>query len=86
MASIKLFEDRQIRSFWDEHEEKWYFSVVDVVLILTDSPDPKDYWYRMKKREKLSGVELSTICRQLKLESADGKMRMMDVADTHRLT
>jgi len=49
-------------------------------------PNPKDYWYRMKKREKLSGVELSTICRQLKLESADGKMRMMDVADTHRLT
>ena len=73
MSNIKLFENRQVRSVWNEAEEKWYFSVVDVVLILTDSPDPKDYWYRMKKREKLSGVELSTICRQLKLESADDK-------------
>jgi DNA-damage-inducible protein D len=71
--NIKLFENRQVRSVWNEVEEKWYFSVTDVVQILTDSPDPKDYWYRMKKREKLSGIELSTICRQLKLESADGK-------------
>ena len=85
MANIKLFENRQVRSFWDEKEEKWYFSVVDVVLILTDSPDPKDYWYRMKKREKLSGVELSTICRQLKLESADGKKYLTDCADTQGL-
>jgi hypothetical protein len=85
MANIKLFENRQIRSFWDEHEEKWYFSVVDVVLVLTDSPDPKDYWYRMKKREKLSGVELSTVCRQLKLESADGKKYLTDCADTQGL-
>jgi DNA-damage-inducible protein D len=85
MSNIKLFENRQIRSLWHEAEEKWYFSVVDVVFILTDSPDPKDYWYRMKKREKLSGVELSTICRQLKLESVDGKKYNTDCADTQGL-
>ena len=85
MSNIKIFEDRQVRSEWNEEEQKWYFSVVDVVLILTDSPDPKDYWYRMKKREKLSGVELSTICRQLKLESADGKKYLTDCADTQGL-
>ncbi len=79
MSNIKLFEDRQVRSVWNEEEQKWYFSVVDVVLILTDSPDPKDYWYRMKKREKLSGVELSIICRQLKLESTDGKKYITDL-------
>ncbi len=85
MSSIKIFENRQVRSVWDETEEKWYFSVVDVVLILTNSPDPKDYWYRMKKREKLSGIELSTICRQLKLESSDGKKYETDCADVQGL-
>jgi len=80
MSSIKLFEDRRIRSHWDEAEEQWYFSVVDVVEVLTDSPDPKDYWYKMKKREKLSGIELSTICRQLKMESSDGKRYSTDCA------
>ena len=69
MSNIKLFESKKVRSEWNEKEEKWYFSVVDVIAILTDTPDPKDYWYRMKKREKISGVELSTICRQLKIES-----------------
>ena len=69
MSSIKLFESKQVRSLWNEQEQQWYFSVVDVVGILTDSPDPKDYWYRMKKREKLSGIELSTICRQLKINN-----------------
>ena len=62
----------------DEKEEQWCFSVIDVVEILTDSSDPKDYWYRMIKREKLSGLELSTICRQLKLESSDGKKYATD--------
>src|SRR5450759_3263307 len=85
MSSIKLFEDRRIRSHWDEAEEQWYFSVVDVVEILTDSPDPKDYWYKMKKREKLSGIELSTICRQLKMESSDGKRYSTDCANIKRL-
>ena len=52
-TTIKLFEQKQVRSIWNDNEEKWYFSVVDVIEVLTDSPDPKDYWYRMKKREKL---------------------------------
>ena len=85
MSSIKLFEDRKVRSRWDEAEEQWYFSVVDVVEILTDSTDPKDYWYKMKKREKLSGIELSTICRQLKMESSDGKRYLTDCANTRGL-
>lgn len=73
MSSIKLFEQKQVRSQWIEKEGKWYFSVVDVVAVLTDSDKPRDYWYRIKEREKISGIELSTICRQLKLESADSK-------------
>ncbi len=85
MSAIKLFESKKIRSAWDALEEKWYFSIVDVVGALTDSPDPKDYWYRIKKREKVSGFELSTICRQLKLESADGKKYLTDCASTEGL-
>jgi len=85
MSSIKLFESKKVRSHWDEKEEQWYFSVIDVVEILTDSSDPKDYWYRMKKREKLSGIELSTICRQLKLESSDGKKYATDCSNTQGL-
>ena len=67
MSAIKLFESKQIRSDWNEIEQEWYFAVVDVIAVLTDSTDPKDYWYRMKKREKISGFELSIICRQLKM-------------------
>jgi DNA-damage-inducible protein D len=85
MNNVKLFESKQVRSSWDEREQQWYFSIVDVVEILTDSPDPKDYWYRMKKREKLSGIELSTICRQLKIESSDGKKYSTDCANTEGL-
>ena len=85
MSAIKLFEDKKVRSHWDEVEEQWYFSVVDVVEILTDSPDPRDYWYKMKKREKLSGIELSTICRQLKMESSDGKRYATDCANVYGL-
>ena len=73
MSAIKLFESKQIRSDWNEEEQEWYFAVVDVIAVLTDSTDPKDYWYRMKKREKVSGFELSTICRQLKMVATDGK-------------
>jgi len=85
MSNIKLFEEKKVRSQWNEVEQQWYFSVVDVVEILTDSPDPKDYWYRMKKREKLSGIELSTICRQLKMESSDGKKYSTDCSNTEGL-
>lgn len=83
--NIKLFESKKIRSEWDEKEQQWYFVVVDVVEVLTDSPDSKDYWYRMKKREKMSGIELSTIFRQLKIESSDGKKYLTDCANTQGL-
>jgi hypothetical protein len=84
-TAIQLFEQKQVRSLWNEEEEKWYFSVIDVVQALTDSLDPKDYWYRMKKREKLSGIELSTICRQLKMEATDGKKYATDCSSTEGL-
>ena len=79
---IKLFENKQIRSMWDSEKETWYFSVVDTVGILTDSKNPRDYWYRVKKRmtnEEKS--ELSTLCRQLKFTSSDGKRYSTDAAD-----
>lgn len=85
MSNIKLFESKRIRSVWNEEEQKWYFSVVDLIEALTDSDDPKDYWYRMKKREKVSEVELSTFCRQLKLESVDGKKYLTDCSDVEGL-
>ena len=85
-ASIKLFESKKIRTHWDETEEKWYFSVIDVVEALTDSLNPRDYWFKMKTRVKSEdGIELSTICRQLKLKSSDGKKYMTDCADTKSL-
>jgi hypothetical protein len=83
--SIKLFQNKKIRTKWDENEEKWYFSVVDVIAVLTESVDAKDYWYRLKKREAEQGVELSTNCRQLKLQASDGKYYLTDVADTEHL-
>ena len=82
MSNIKLFEQKQVRSIWINEDKKWYFSVIDVVAILTDSEKPRDYWYRIKEREKISGIELSTICRQLKLESSDGKKYETDCAST----
>lgn len=85
MSAIKLFESKKIRSVWNEEEQKWYFSVVDVVEVLTDSIKPRDYWYRLKKREKEQGIDLSTICRQLKLESADGKYYDTDCSDVEGL-
>lgn len=81
-SEIKLFENKQIRSMWDNEKETWYFSVVDTVGILTDSKNPRDYWYRVKKRmtnEEKS--ELSTFCRQLKFTSSDGKHYATDAAD-----
>lgn len=83
-TAIKLFESKKIRSFWDEIEQQWYFSIVDVVEVLSESSDPRDYWYRMKKREKFSGIELSTNCRQLKIEATDGKKYLTDCANTYQ--
>ena len=83
---VKIFEGSQIRSVWDNEREEWYFSVVDVIGSLTESNNPRDYWYRVKKRmSEEEKSELSTICRQLKLKAPDGKMRLTDVADMQGL-
>ncbi len=82
--ALSVFEGKEIRKVW--HNEEWWFSIVDVVGALTDSVDAKDYWYRLKQREKeSSGIELSTFCRQLKLIAEDGKMRETDCANTEGL-
>lgn len=79
---IKLFEGKQVRSVWNDEKEEWYFSVVDVVAVLTDSKNPRDYWYRVKKRmSEEEKSKLSTFCRQLKLTSSDGKKYETDAAD-----
>ncbi len=85
MNQIKLFENKKIRSLWDEKERKWYFSVIDVIAVLTDSSNPRDYWFKLKEREKLSRVELSTICRQLKMTAPDGEKRETDCSDAEGL-
>lgn len=78
---IIVFGAKQIRRIW--RDEQWYFSVVDIIAALTDSDNPRDYWYRMKQREKeSSGIELSKLCRQLKLISADGKAYKTDCVNT----
>ena len=85
-TEIKLFGEQRIRTSWDEISEEWYFSVVDVVEVLTESTNPRDYWFKMKQRVKLEdGIELSTICRQLKLPAPDGKMRLTDCANVQSL-
>ena len=85
MNNIKLFESKQIRSVWNDEEEKWYFSIVDVVEALTGSPNPRKYWSVLKTRLKAEGSQLATNCSQLKLQSADGKFYKTDVADTEQL-
>lgn len=82
---IQLFEQKQVRTLWDEDAEKWYFSIVDVIGILTDSVDPTAYWRKLKQRLKEEGNETVTNCHGLKMRAADGKMRMTDVADTEQL-
>ena len=82
---IKLFEDKKIRTVWNENEEEWYFSVVDVVGVLTDSPNPRKYWSVLKTRLKQEGNETATNCSQLKLPMPDRKMRLTDVASTEQL-
>ncbi len=83
---IKLFEEKKVRTHWDEVAGEWYFSVIDVVEILTGSTNPRDYWFKMKQRVTLEdGIELSTICRQLKLIAPDGKKRETDCANARAL-
>lgn len=83
--SIKLFGDDKIRAIWDDDQEKWYFSIVDVIAVLTESPNPQTYWRVLKKRLKDEGNESVTNCNALKMRAADGKMRLTDVADTEQL-
>lgn len=78
---IKLFEGRQIRSAWDNEKEEWYFSIIDILGVLTESDNPRKYWSVLKTRLKNEGNELATNCSQLKMQAADGKMRKTDVAD-----
>lgn len=85
MSNIKLFESKQVRSKYDEKEQKWYFSVVDVVGILTESPDPRNYWKVLKHRLIKEGSQSVTKCNQLKMQSADNKFYLTDVADTEVL-
>lgn len=82
---IKIFSEKTVRTVWDDKEEKWYFSIVDVVAVLTDSTDAKAYWRKLKQRLKAEGNETVTNCHGLKLKAADGKMRMTDVADQEQL-
>ena len=82
---VKIFGDRKIRSVWDDEAEKWYFSVVDVVAVLTESENPRNYWKVLKSRLKKEGNQTVTNCNQLKLRAEDGKMRMTDVADQEQL-
>ena len=82
---IKTFDNRKIRTVWDEEQEKWYFSIVDVVSILTDSIDPGSYWRKLKQRLKAEGNETVTNCHSLKMKASDGKMRKTDFADMQQL-
>ena len=85
-TQIKLFEEKKVRSVWDEEEQQWYFSVIDVVEVLTESVNPRDYWFKMKKRvHSEDGLELSTICRQFKMIAQDGKNRETDCANVKSL-
>jgi len=83
--SIQLFEQKQVRTHWDEEQEKWFFSIIDVIEILTDSPRPRKYWSALKTKLKAEGSELSQNLGQLKMQAEDGKMRITDVADTEQL-
>lgn len=83
--AIKLFEAKKVRTIWDDKEEKWYFSIIDVVAVLTDSVDATAYWRKLKQRLKAEGNETVTNCHGLKMLAPDGKMRLTDVADTQQL-
>ena len=83
--ALQIFEQRKVRTIWDDQEEKWYFSIVDVCAVLTDSPNPRNYWKVLKHRLIKEGNETVTNCNQLKLQAEDGKKRLTDVADTEQL-
>lgn len=83
--AIKLFEEKKVRAIWDDDMEEWYFSIVDIVSILTESVDGRKYWNKLKQRLKAEGSELVTNCHQLKLPAADGKYYKTDVATTEQV-
>lgn len=83
MSSLKIFEDKKVRSHRDEAQERWYFSTVDVIAILTESLNPRKYWSVLKTRLKAEESQLATNCSQLKMKSADGKFYETDIADTN---
>ena len=83
--ALQLFEQRKVRTVWDDQEEKWYFAIVDVVEVLTESANPQTYWRVLKNRLKKEGNETVTNCNAFKFRAADGKMRMTDVADVQQL-
>lgn len=83
--AIQLFEQRKVRTVWDDEAQKWYCSIIDVVAVLTDNPDAAAYWRKLKQRLKAEGNETVTNCHSLKMLAADGKMRMTDVADAEQL-
>ena len=85
MSNIKLFEEQQVRSVWNEEQQKWYFSIIDVIAVLTESVDASAYWRKLKQRLKVEGNETVTSCHALKMLAADGKMRSTDVATTEQL-
>ena len=84
-TAIKLFQDQKVRVLWDNDKEKWYFSIIDVIEVLTESPRPRKYWNALKTKLKSEGSELSHKLGQLKMKATDGKMRITDVADTEQL-
>jgi len=84
-TAIKLFQDQRVRVHWDNDKEKWYFSIIDIIGVLTESENPRKYWSVLKTRLKKEGSEVATNCSRLKLQASDGKMRLTDVADTERL-
>lgn len=84
-SAIRLFQDQKVRVQWDDEKGKWFFSIVDIIGILTESPNPRKYWSVLKTRLKQEGSQLATKCSQLKMQSADGKFYMTDVADTEQL-
>ncbi len=83
--TLQLFEQKKVRTVWDEEQEKWYFAIVDVIAVLTESKDPQSYWRKLKQRLKEEGNETVTNCHAFKFQAADGKMRLTDVADTEQL-
>jgi hypothetical protein len=83
--AVKIFDNKKVRTLWDEKQEKWYLSIVDVIAVLTDSPNARKYWSVLKTRLKAEGSQLTTNCSQLKMQSADGKFYLTDVADTEQL-